>query len=145
MAGKGSADYWKVVVNNVDLTSWAFDVAIDDSRDKLDISTFNPNKARSFVPGLRDQTVTVQFRNDRSTGGPHATMEPLYRGGSAFPFYVLPDGASGTSATNQIYGGSASLYSFPTQATLNEVENIEIEFAPASNSAFNWGTVFPPP
>lgn len=145
MPGKGSADNWKVVVNNVDLSSWAFDVAVDDSRDKLDITAFNANKARAFVPGLRDQTVTIQFRNDRSSGGPHATMEPLYRGGSAFPFYVLPDAALGTSATNPLYGGSASLYSFPTQATLNEVEDIEIEFSPASNAAFNWGTVFPPP
>ena len=145
MPGKGSADNWGVYVNNVNLSSWAFDVAVDDSRDKLDITAFNPNKARAFVPGLRDQTVTIQFKNDRSTGGPHATMEPLYRGGTAFPFYVIPDAALGTSATNPIYGGSASLYSFPTQATLIEVEEIEIEFSPASNSAFNWGTVFPPP
>jgi carbonic anhydrase len=51
---------------------------------------------------------------------------------------------TGTSAANPLYGGSASLYAFPTQATLNEVEEVEIEFAPASGASFNWGTTFPP-
>ena len=139
----GVATDWKVVVNNVVLSSWAFDVAIDDTRDKIDVSTFNPNNSKSYVPGQRDQTVTVTFRNDRATGGPHATLEPLYRGGSTFPFFVQPDSDAGTSATNPIYGGTASLYSFPTQATLNEVEEVEIEFSPASNAVFNWGTVAP--
>ena len=141
---KGAATDWKVMVGNVELSSWAFDVAIDDSREKLETSGFNPQNARTYVPGLRDQAVTIQFRNDRASGGPHQTLEPYYRSGSSFAFYVLPDSDTGTSAANPLYGGSAALYSFPTQATLNEVEEIEIEFAPASNSVFNWGTTFPP-
>lgn len=141
---KGAATDWKVVVNGIVLSSWAFDVQIEDTRDKLDVSGFNPNNSREYVPGLRDQTVTVSFRYDQASGGPHATMEPLYRGGSVFPFWVQRDSDVGTSATNPIYGGTASLYSFPVGATLNEVEEFEIEFSPASNSVFNWGTSFPP-
>ena len=141
---KGAATDWKVMVNNVELSSWAFDVAIDDSREKLETSGFNPQNARTYVPGLRDQAVTVQFRNDFATGGPYQTLEALYKGGSSFPFYVQPDSDAGTSASNPIYGGTAALYSFPSQATLNEIMEVEIEFAPASNSVFNWGTTFPP-
>lgn len=139
----GIATDWKIKVGTVDLSAWAFDVQIDDTRDKIDVSTFNPNNAKSYVPGQRDQTVTVTFRNDRGTGGPHQTLEPLYRGGSTFAFFVQPDSDLGTSATNPLYGGTASLYGFPTSATLNEVEEVEIEFSPASNSVFNWGTVAP--
>ena len=140
---KGAATDWKVVVNNVNLSSWSFDVQIEDTRDKLDVSGFNPNNSREYVPGLRDQTVTVSMRYDQATGGPHATLQNLYTGGSAFPFFVQRDSDAGTSATNPIYGGTASIYSLPVSATLNEVEEVEYEFSPASNSVFNWGTVAP--
>jgi hypothetical protein len=62
-----------------------------------------------------------------------------------FPFYVQRHSDLGTSSTNPLYGGTASIYSFPFGATLNEREEISIEFAPATGSTFNWGTVFPPP
>jgi hypothetical protein len=130
-------------VNGVVLSSWAFDVQIADEKEKIDVSGFNPTNSREYVPGSRDQAVTVQFVNDRASGGPHATIEPLYTGGSVFAFFVQADSDAGTSATNPIYGGSASCYSFPTGATLNEREEMAIEFAPAPNSVFAWGTVAP--
>lgn len=140
---KEVATLWRVVVNNVNLSAWAFDVAGADEKGKIDVSGFTGY--REYVPGTRDQNVTVQFVNDMVAGGPHATIEPLYRGGSVFPFYVQRHSDLGTSATNPLYGGTASVYSFPFGATLNEREELSIEFAPASNSSFNWGTVFPPP
>jgi hypothetical protein len=139
----GAATDWKVVVNNVNLSSWAHNVSIDDTREKLDASTFNPNNNKTYIPGQRDQTVTIQFRNDRASGGPFQTILPLYTGGSAFPFFVQGDSDAGTSSTNQIFGGTASCYGFPLEASLNEIEELEIEFSPASNSVFNWGTVAP--
>lgn len=139
---KEVATRWLVMVNNVNLSSWAFDVAGADEKEKIDVSGFTGYK--EYVPGVRDQSVTVQFVNDRAAGGPHATLEPLYRGGSTFPFYVQPHSDVGTSSTNPIYGGTASVYSFPFGASLNEREELSVEFAPASNSTFNWGTVFPP-
>lgn len=138
-----AATDWKVVVNNVNMLGWVHNVSIDDTREKLDASVFNPNNNKTYIPGQRDQTVTVQFRNDMSTGGPFATIRPLYEGGSAFPFFVQGDSDAGTSATNMIYGGTATCYSFPLEASLNEIEELEIEFSPATNSVFSWGTVAP--
>jgi hypothetical protein len=140
---KEVATLWKVVVNNVNLSAWAFDVAGADEKEQIDVSGFTGYK--EFVPGVREQGVTVQFVNDTVAGGPHATMEPLYRGGSVFPFYVQRHSDLGTSATNQIYGGTAQLYTYPFGATLNEREELSIEFRPANQSTWNWGTVFPPP
>jgi hypothetical protein len=140
---KGAATDWKVVANNVNLSGWSFDVSIDDTKDRLEVSGFSPTATREYVPGLAEQTVTVQMRNDMATGGPFATLRPLYEGGSAFPFFVQRDSDAGTSATNMISGGSASLFSFPMQATLNEVEEVTYEFAPAANARFSWGTVAP--
>lgn len=140
---RGPATDWKVVVGTTDLSSWAHDVQIEDTRDQLDASGFSPTGARTYVPGLRDQTVTVQFRQDRAAGGPYATIKPLYESGSSFAFFVQPDSDAGTSATNELFGGSANCYSFPASATLNEVEELEVAFRPASNSVFSYGTVAP--
>ena len=141
---KAVATDWKVVVNNVVLSGWAFAVDGADEKEQIDISGFSPTGAREYAPGVRDQTVTVSFVNDRASGGPHATIEPLYRGGSVFPFFVQPDSDAGTSATNPIYGGSASVYAFPFGAELNSREELEIAFRPAQGSVFQWGTAFPP-
>jgi hypothetical protein len=139
---KSVATLWRVIVNNVNLSAWAFDVAGADEKEKVDVSGFTGYK--EFVPGVREQSVTVSFVNDRAAGGPHATIEPLYKGGSVFPFQVQERSDLGTSATNPIYGGTASVFSFPFGATLSEREELEIEFAPASGATFNWGTAFPP-
>ena len=139
---KGVATLWRVMVNNVSLGSWAFDVAITDEKDQVDVSGFSG--AKEYVPGVRDQSVAVQFVQDRAAGGPYATCEPLYRGGSVFPFYVQERSDLGTSSTNPIFGGSASMYSFPGGATLNDREEVTYEFRPSSGSVWNWGTVFPP-
>lgn len=138
---KSLATKWKVVVNDVDLSDHAFDVKGADEKDKVDVSGFGGNK--EYLPGVRDQTVTVTFLNDRAASSVHATLKPLYEGGSVFPFYVLPDSSAGTSETNPLYGGSASMYSFPFGATLNDREEVEIEFAPSTSAGFSWGTVAP--
>jgi hypothetical protein len=134
---------WKVVVGTTDLSAWAFDVQIDDTRNQLDASGFNPSNASTYIPGLKEQTVTVSFRADWQASGPNQTISALYSSGTTFKFYVLGDSDTGTSAANPLYGGTASCYSFPVGATLNEVENLEIAFRPASGSVFNWGTVAP--
>lgn len=139
----GAATDWKVVVNGIVLSSWAHNVSIEDEKDQLDASGFSPTGARTYIPGTREQTVSVQFRNDMATGGPFATVRPLYEGGSTFPFFVQRDSDAGTSAANMIFGGSASVYTFPLEASLNEVEDVEYVFKPATNSVFSWGTVAP--
>ncbi len=139
---KEVATLWRVVVNGFNLSAWAFDVAIADEKEQIDVSGFTGYK--EFVPGVREQGITVQFVNDMVAGGPHAVMEPLYRGGSVFPVQVQRHSDLGTSATNPLYGGTASLYSFPAGATLNEREELTIEFRPANQSTWNWGTSFPP-
>lgn len=138
---KEVATLWKVVVNNVDLSDWAYEVSGTDEREKIDVSGFTGYK--EYVPGVRDQAVTVSFVNDRASGGPHQTLVNLYTGGSVFPFFVQPHSDLGTSGTNPIYGGTASIYSFPFGASLNEREELTVEFAPASNSTFSWGTAWP--
>lgn len=137
---KALATNWKVVVNSVVLSSWAFDVQISDEKEKVEVSGFSATGAREYLPGLADQAIEVSFRQDLAAGGPHATIYNLYSGGSVFRMWVQRDATSGTSSTNPWYGGTASVYSYPVGATLNEAEEITVSFSPAPNSSFTWGT-----
>ena len=138
---KSIARLWKVVVNNVNLSTWAFAVEGMDEKEKIDVSGFGGTK--EYLPGSRDQAVTISFVNDRAVGGPFATIKPLYEGGSVFPVYVVPDSTLSTTATNPLFGGTASLSSFPFGASLDEREELEVEFWPSTSAGFAWGTVAP--
>lgn len=134
----------KVVVNAVNLSDHAFNVDTPMTKDQVDVSGFSATGSMEFLPGLADQTITVQFRNDFAAANVHATLEPLYRGGTPFPVYVQPDATAGTSATNPVFGGSATLYDYNGLAgALNGVAETTATFKPAPGSFFAWGTVAP--
>ena len=131
---------WKVVVNSVDLSDHAFDVAIANEKDQVDVSGFSPTGTREFLPGIQDQTITISFLQDFASAKVHATIWPLYEGGSSFPILVQPDSDAGTSSTNPTYSGTASIYSYPTSGTLNERSEAVMEFKPAPNARFDWSS-----
>ncbi len=138
---KSVANRWKVVVNSVDLSVYADSVDTNNEKDQIDMSGFGG--AREYLPGIEDATLTIEFFFGQGTNEPHRVMYPLYAGGSAFPVYCLADSTAGTSATNQIYGGSASIYTYPVSAALNEPVKYSVDFKPAPNSNFTWGTTAP--
>lgn len=130
---------WRVVVNETDLSDHAFDVSIADEKDRIDVSGFGG--VREYLPGLQTAGVTVQFLGDFGSASVHSVLEPIYTSGSVVPFYVQPVNDSGTaSVTNPVYGGSATIFSLPYGATLNERLEQTVEFLPAPNSQFTWGT-----
>lgn len=129
---------WKVVINGVTLSDHAFDVQIQDEKEQVDVSGFSPTGRREFLPGIQDQGITVSFLNDFGSGSVHATIWPLYEGGSSFPVLVQPDSDAGTSGSNPWYGGTANVFSYPPSATLNERAEVVVEFKPAPNSLFDW-------
>lgn len=136
---KHVATDWKVVVNGVDLSDHAFNVDAPQEKDQVDVSGFGGS--REFVPGVETTSLTVTFVGDFGSNSVHATLEPLYRLGSVFPVYVQPVRGSGTAATNPLFGGSASLYSYNGgAASLNDRLEVECEFRPAPGATFKWGT-----
>jgi len=135
---------WRVVVDNLDLSEWAFDVQIADEKEQVDASGFGGK--RTFLQGVQDQEVTVSFRNGMGSSEPFFVLRPLYEAGSIFTFYVQEDNDGGTATNvNPQYGGSATqMFSLPIGATLNDVEDVVVAFRPASNEGFSWGTAGTP-
>ena len=139
---KSVAKYWKVVVNSVDLSRYADTVDTPMEKEQIDVSGFGG--AKEFIPGTEDATLTIEFLQGFGSNEPHQVIYPLYAGGSTFPMYVQPDSTAGTSATNPICGGTASVYTYNGgAASLNEALKFSVDFKPAPLSSFTWGTTAP--
>lgn len=133
----------KIVVAGVDLSDHGFNVDTPEVKPQIDVSGFNPNGTSEFLPGIADQTITVQFRNDFAAAKVHATLYPLYSGGSVFPIYVQPTSAT-VSPTNPCFGGSALMYDYNgLSGALGAAADMTVTFKPAPGSKFAWGTVVP--
>lgn len=132
----------RVMVNGRNLSDHAFSVATPSTKEEVDVSGFSPLGTREFLPGVEDQTIEVGFLQDFGTNSVHQTLEPLYRGGSAFPFYLVPDSDTGTSAANPVYGGTANIYSYDGMSgALNSRAEFTATFRPAPGNRFAYGTV----
>ncbi len=130
---------WRVVVNNVDLSNHAFNVDTPQTKERVDVSGFGGNM--EFLPGQEDATLTVSFIGDFGTNSVHQTLSPLFTSGTTFPVYVQPFNGESTAAANPLFGGTASLFDYNGgAATLNQRAEVVVEFKPAPNSTFAWGT-----
>lgn len=134
----------KVVVNNRNLSDHAFRVSTPSEKEQVDVSGFSATGTREFLPGVADQTIEVSFLQDFGTNSVHQTLEPLFRSGTTFPLFVQPDSDAGTSASNPIFGGTASLFTYNgLDGELNARGEVSATFKPAAGSSFAWGTVAP--
>lgn len=119
----------KVVVNSVDLSAHAFNVDVSLEKDKVDVSGFNASGAREYLPGQKDEEITVSFRQDFDSAKVDQTLWPLYNNGNTFPITVNPT-SSAASASNPTYSGSANLYEYhPLNAELGDVSETQVTFA----------------
>ena len=137
--GKFISNDWKVVVNGTDLSQYADSVDTPQEKEQVDVSGFGGT--REFLPGIEDATLTIEFIQGFGSAEPHTVIYPLYDGGSLFPVYVQPFRQEGTSGSNPLFGGSASVYQYNGgAAALNDVGKFSVDFKPAPGNRFTWGT-----
>src|SRR5262245_60827589 len=131
----------KVTVGASDLSTFAFSLDTPSDREEVDVSGFNPNGTREYLPGLRDQSIVVGFLQGFGTNEPHSVLYPLFQSGSAFPIAVQPDATAAVGPANPKFGGTASIYSYNAlSGELNARGEIQVTFRPATNTGFTWST-----
>lgn len=131
----------KVTVGGVDLSNYAHQLDTPDTRDQIDVSGFNPAGTREYLPGQRDQTITVSFLQGFGTSEPHAVLQPLYQSGTTFPISIQPDSSLPASVTNPTFGGTAVLYEYNgLSGALNARGEMTATFRAATGAGFQWGT-----
>jgi hypothetical protein len=131
----------KISVAGTDLSRFGFSLDTPDEREQVDVSGFNPAGTREYLPGQRDQTITIGFLQGFGTGEPHRILEPLYESGTTFALSVQADATASVGPGNPTFGGTAALFSYNgLSGQLNARGEITATFRPAAGGGFQWGT-----
>ena len=135
-----------VVLDLVDMSDYCFSIDLPDSKEQIDVSGFNPTGSKEFVPGSRDQLITLGILQDfaASSSGSvvaiHSKLNTLYTANSAFVFTIKPTSAA-VSSTNPKYSGTAVLYEYDgLNAQLNARAEIVVTLRPSNGSVWAWAT-----
>ena len=129
-----------VAVNGQNISDWVFSVDLPDTKEQIDVSGFNPTSSREYVPGTRDQSITLGVLQDFGSTQIHQTLQPLYANNTEFLIEVRPT-SSARSATNPWYGGSANMYEYDgLNAQLNNRAEIQVVIRPSTNHVWAWAT-----
>ncbi len=130
----------------VDLSSYSHTLDTPSTKSQEDVSGFNATASKEFLPGPRDDTVTIGLRQ-AFTGGTsavHGVFWNLYNTGGTFTFdlrSVSPTTNSTVSVTNPAYRGTATLYEYNgLNGELGGVGEVSVTLKPAPNTFFSWQT-----
>lgn len=129
-----------VEINGVDLSDHAHTLDTPQEKERVDVSGFNSAGTKEFLPGSKDESATIGFRQDFAASKVHATCEPLFRTNATFGFSVRPTSGS-VSATNPRFWGTASLFQYNgLSGEISGVGEVSVELRPATSTGFVWAT-----
>jgi hypothetical protein len=97
-----------VTVNAVDLSQFISSVTLSTSVDVVETTGMSSAAAKTRLPGLKDNSVTLEFNQDFAAAGPEITINAVGTSlvGTVVPIVIKPtSGAVG--ATNPSYAFSA--------------------------------------
>lgn len=95
----------QVIVNAVDLSDHAYSVLVNGQAADEDTTAMGA-AGKSRLPGLKDETFEIEWRQDFAAGKVDATLQPIYANGTAVTVEVRPTIAA-RSTTNPAYVGSS--------------------------------------
>jgi hypothetical protein len=114
-----------ITVNGVVLSDRANSVELNYEVESVEVTAFGTN--RSFIGGLQNNTITIEFMQDFAAAETEATIFPLV--GTQTTVTVRP-GAQATSATNPLYTVTGTFLSShtPVSATVGELAMTSLTF-----------------
>jgi hypothetical protein len=114
-----------ITVNGVVLSDRANSVELNYEVESVEVTAFGTN--RSFIGGLQNNTITIEFMQDFAATETEATIYPLV--GQQTTVTVRP-GAQATSATNPLYTVTGTFLSShtPVSATVGELAMTSLTF-----------------
>lgn len=97
-----------VTVNAIDLSAYLTSVTLSTSVDVVETTGMGSAAAKTRLPGLKDNSVTLEFNQDFAASGPEITINAIGSSllGTVVPIVIKPT-TSAVSATNPSYTFSA--------------------------------------
>jgi hypothetical protein len=116
-----------VTYNSVDLSDHVQSVEINQSYDQVEITAMGAS-ARTFTPGLRDDTITLNMYQDFATGKVDATHFGLL-GSAAGASMVIKPTATTVSSTNPTYTATVAPYEYsPLNGSVGDASQTTITY-----------------
>lgn len=100
-----------LVLNSVDLSDHVVSLTLDVSADLQEDHAMGDSTKTRLV-GLKDWSVSIDFRQDFAASEVDATLWGIMNGAVAVPIVIKPTSAA-VSATNPSYSGNVVLESYP--------------------------------
>lgn len=117
-----------VVVNGVDLSTYVKSVEIKSARADEDTTTMGA-QGKGRLPGLKDESITVTWRQDFAAAKVDATLWPLYDNGTSHTVVVKPTSAA-VSATNPTFTATCYLLDYaPISGDVGSVLDAQTTFS----------------
>lgn len=97
-----------VTVNAVDLSQFITSVTLTTSVDVVETTGMSSSATKTRLPGLKDNSVTLEFNQDFAAAGPEITINAIASSlvGTVVPIVLKPT-TGAVSATNPSYTFSA--------------------------------------
>lgn len=116
-----------LVVNGVNLSNRASSVEIQSQQEDVDLTAFGADGKQRGM-GLKDEQVTVTYKQDFAAANVDATNWPLYQNRTAFTIEVRPTSGA-VSATNPKWTGTAYLAEYtPIAGSIGEGAEAEVTY-----------------
>lgn len=115
-------------------------VALEDTAEEVDVSSFGPAQYREFLQGMKDANVTATLFNDYASGNVDSCLSACYSSATAFTVNVWPNGTT-TSATNPKFTISAQSYSYsPINGAVGDANSTDVTFRNAGTAGLTRAT-----
>ena len=114
-----------ITVNGVVLSNRANSVELNYEVESVEVTTFGGN--RSFIGGLQNNTITIEFMQDFAAANVEATIFPLV---GAQTTVTVRSSSAATSATNPLYTVTGTFLSShtPVSAAVGELAMTSLTF-----------------
>lgn len=123
-----------LVINSVDLSANVRSLTVTRNSEDLDATAMG-STARTHYPGLRDDSMEVEFFQNYTAAQVEATIGPLLGNGTGVSIVAKP-AAGATAVTNPAYTMTGfPLTHTPINGTVGEMNMTSVTLVPAAGSS----------
>lgn len=131
------ADDFYLIVNSVNMSSFASEITTDFTREELDETTFGDD-TKFMRPGLKSWSINVTFFQNYAGSTVDPTIWPLIDNGTAFAVELRPTSGA-VSTTNPKYTSAVAYafsYSNPVGGSIGQMATVQITIKPGKGGDF---------
>lgn len=115
-------------------------VALEDTADEVDFTSFGASNYKEFGQGMKDATITATIFNDYAAANVDHVLNACYTSSTAFVVDVWPEGTT-TSSTNPKFSLSSKLYTYnPIAGAVGDANTTDVTFRNAGTAGLTRAT-----